>query len=358
MINYSILNPSTGSAITVVTVFGTDANQIIAKLVPANTAILNPVENKNYLISISIDGEPLDEALVCFRDSKYFLYLHASQAILSKLVHFLIAEGAYEACNSDDSSQLRALRLARSRFACHLFAATNINQLKYVVENAIVSCDKKRLELLYQHSYYAVLAQQTHAVFLTGPTNAGKSTLFNILVDKQLALVSNVCYTTRDALSASVILNGIEIELYDTPGSGDFDNAMQDLQSYNHFETLLSEADVIVNFYPLDKALPIDFNPNDEVLNFYSKLDLANNDVLQMLPDDAIKFSSVTGDGLEQIKKSLLHRLYPYSLPKIGDTVCFSKKQYEIVKKLCKILEKDKINEAMELYKNNEKVFR
>lgn len=55
-------------------------------------------------------------------------------------------------------------------------------------------------------------------VVLAGLPNAGKSTLFNRLVERESALVSNQPGTTRDYLSAKVGLSGHEIELIDTAG--------------------------------------------------------------------------------------------------------------------------------------------
>ncbi len=55
-------------------------------------------------------------------------------------------------------------------------------------------------------------------VVLVGPPNAGKSRLFNALIDRDLALVSDVAGTTRDYLSAPCHCVDITIELIDTAG--------------------------------------------------------------------------------------------------------------------------------------------
>jgi len=56
-------------------------------------------------------------------------------------------------------------------------------------------------------------------VVLAGPPNAGKSTLFNILVGgTRRALVSETAGTTRDYLSAEATLDGLLVELIDTAG--------------------------------------------------------------------------------------------------------------------------------------------
>jgi len=58
-------------------------------------------------------------------------------------------------------------------------------------------------------------------VVLVGAPNAGKSSLFNALVDSDAAIVSAIAGTTRDYLSARVRLGAIECELVDTAGLDD-----------------------------------------------------------------------------------------------------------------------------------------
>ena len=55
-------------------------------------------------------------------------------------------------------------------------------------------------------------------VVLVGRPNVGKSSLFNLLVEKRVALVSDVPGTTRDVVRKNLFLKGVEITLEDTAG--------------------------------------------------------------------------------------------------------------------------------------------
>jgi tRNA modification GTPase len=55
-------------------------------------------------------------------------------------------------------------------------------------------------------------------VVLAGPANAGKSTLFNALVERDAAIVSPIAGTTRDRIEAPVVRGGIAYVLTDTAG--------------------------------------------------------------------------------------------------------------------------------------------
>ena len=55
-------------------------------------------------------------------------------------------------------------------------------------------------------------------VVLAGPPNAGKSTLFNALIESDAAIVAPVAGTTRDVLTHPVALAGVPFRFFDTAG--------------------------------------------------------------------------------------------------------------------------------------------
>ena len=58
-------------------------------------------------------------------------------------------------------------------------------------------------------------------VVLAGPPNAGKSTLFNALVEDDAAITAPVAGTTRDVLTRAVALSGVPVVFADTAGLRD-----------------------------------------------------------------------------------------------------------------------------------------
>lgn len=66
------------------------------------------------------------------------------------------------------------------------------------------------------------LASDRPRAVLVGPPNAGKSSLFNALVQRPAALVADAAGTTRDYLTAPLDCDGMVWELIDTPGVAPF----------------------------------------------------------------------------------------------------------------------------------------
>ena len=55
-------------------------------------------------------------------------------------------------------------------------------------------------------------------ISIVGPPNAGKSSLINLLAKRDVAIVTDVPGTTRDAISATLNLDGMKVEVIDTAG--------------------------------------------------------------------------------------------------------------------------------------------
>jgi tRNA modification GTPase len=67
----------------------------------------------------------------------------------------------------------------------------------------------------------AEVLREGYRVALAGPPNSGKSTLFNLLVDQDAAIVTAIPGTTRDVLLRTVALEGVPFTFVDTAGLRD-----------------------------------------------------------------------------------------------------------------------------------------
>ena len=66
-------------------------------------------------------------------------------------------------------------------------------------------------------------------VAIVGNTNVGKSTLLNLLLHEEKAIVSDIHGTTRDFIEDSTIINGIQFRFVDTAGIRDTDDVVESI---------------------------------------------------------------------------------------------------------------------------------
>ena len=134
----------------------------------------------------------------------------------------------------------------------------------------------KAAEILRSGYYCAVV----------GYPNAGKSSLFNRLLDRPRALVSHIPGTTRDYLEESIIIEGYTIHLYDTAGLRETEDTIE-LQGMLVTGSLLEQSDQIVIVNDASKGFDQSDALRDELKAKYpgTRIDIIQNkmDVVESL---------------------------------------------------------------------------
>jgi len=89
----------------------------------------------------------------------------------------------------------------------------NFNQIEKKIRKFFTNCNN-----LLHKNRTNIEQKNICRIMLVGPVNVGKSTLFNKIIDKDRAIVTNIKGTTRDILSNEFILNSNRFEIFDTAG--------------------------------------------------------------------------------------------------------------------------------------------
>ncbi|MBQ2559622.1 MAG: tRNA uridine-5-carboxymethylaminomethyl(34) synthesis GTPase MnmE [Fibrobacter sp.] len=145
---------------------------------------------------------------------------------------------------------------------------------------------------------------------LYGAPNAGKSSLVNALLGEDRVLVSNVPGTTRDFVEVRLFLPGGEVRLVDTAGIAERATDELDALSMKKSKEILEEADLKILVVDssderrgCEKGVPSVIAPDFVV---YSKSDLRDSNK----KTDALQVSSKTGEGLDELKRSMNETLF------------------------------------------------
>ena len=157
-------------------------------------------------------------------------------------------------------------------------------------------------------------------VVLAGAANAGKSSLFNLLVKEDRAIVSPVPGTTRDFIETWIDLDGIPVRLFDTAGLRSSDD-MVESEGIRRSEALMDDADLIIYLVDPDDALLPENIDSDRTLVVYSKRDK------RRMADD-LSISSVTGEGVSELIGEVKERLMGLSPQEEGGLSIDSERQY------------------------------
>lgn len=174
------------------------------------------------------------------------------------------------------------------------------------------------LELLARSFAYGRVVRHGISLAIVGRPNAGKSSLFNRLADRDRAIVTAIPGTTRDLVTERVSLGGIPLELVDTAG---LRPAMDEAESrgIEKSQEALAEADValLVLDASADQLTPEEITllnrlSTHQVILVANKSDLPPGGVIeegrQHVSADVqlIATSALTGEGVEALREHIL----------------------------------------------------
>jgi tRNA modification GTPase len=173
-------------------------------------------------------------------------------------------------------------------------------------------------------------------VVLTGPPNAGKSSLMNALVGYQRAIVDPLAGTTRDVVSATTALDGWPVEFSDTAGVRPSDIPLE-RGGILLAEAKVSSADLVVLVFDASQAafseagIPAPLERRPDVLVVYNKRDLVADADPRSYP--GLLTSALTGEGIGELARNIAAGLVP-DAPNPGEAVLFTHPQIERIETL------------------------
>lgn len=128
---------------------------------------------------------------------------------------------------------------------------------------------------------------------ILGKPNAGKSSLMNVLVGEERAIVTEIAGTTRDTLEEHIRLQGISLNVVDTAGIRQTDDVVENI-GVKKAKHAAIDADLIL--YVVDASCPLDDNDKEiiELIRDRNALVLLNKSDLE---------AQVDADLLEQLTK-------------------------------------------------------
>ena len=150
---------------------------------------------------------------------------------------------------------------------------------------------------------------------IIGKPNAGKSSLLNLILNEERAIVSEQKGTTRDTIEEFVTIEGITLKLIDTTGIRETSDEIEKI-GVKKSKKLIDDAELVIAIFDGTKDLDED---DYEILNLIkcknaivllNKIDISetkliNNEQIKKLNKKTIKISAKTGENLDELYKSI-----------------------------------------------------
>lgn len=148
-----------------------------------------------------------------------------------------------------------------------------------------------------------ILREGLHVV-ISGPPNAGKSSLLNSLLGYERAIVSDLAGTTRDTIEEMVNLKGIPVRLTDTAGIREVEESIESegvfraMRELNRADLVLIVVDATIDKKENEK---IKFTSSDEInhIKVFNKADLGIHNSYKR--EEGVQISCLEGKGIETL---------------------------------------------------------
>jgi tRNA modification GTPase len=156
-----------------------------------------------------------------------------------------------------------------------------------------------------EQSQYAIRVRDGFRVAIIGAPNAGKSSLLNVLAQRDAAIVSPIAGTTRDIVEVRLVLSGVVVWIGDTAGLRATEDTIE-VEGVNRALKHASDADLRIGVI----ASPEERSALDSIMMPDDIVVLAKCDMMKWSPDhpNDICVSSVTKTGIDALEAAIVAR--------------------------------------------------
>jgi tRNA modification GTPase len=178
-----------------------------------------------------------------------------------------------------------------------------------------LSAIAEELKLVFTKAKQGSLLREGMQIVLVGQPNVGKSSLMNQLSGEEVAIVTSVAGTTRDALKSFIQINGLPLHIVDTAGLRETNDEVEKIgiartyRALENAQVALLLVDAAHSISDEEKSILSRLPQEIGKIWVHNKIDTTKETpkVVEKSGETHIYLSAKTGEGVELLKQHLLN---------------------------------------------------
>lgn len=220
---------------------------------------------------------------------------------------------------------------------------TNLNISDILVRN------KKRLEELENSFSNGKILREGIKTAIIGRPNAGKSSLLNLLLNEERAIVTEIEGTTRDTIEEFISLGGVPFKIIDTAGIRETDDTVEKIGVQKAID-IAKDSDLIIAIFDITKKLTeedkkiLEISKDKKSIIILNKIDLnqigVDKKIFEKYSNNIVTISTKTQEGVPELLDMMQKLVVTEEIKNDGELLVINSRHKALVHKAIMSLEK------------------
>ncbi len=204
------------------------------------------------------------------------------------------------------------------------------------------------LESLEKSFYNGKILREGISTAIIGRPNAGKSSLLNVILNEERAIVTDVEGTTRDSIEEYISIDGIPLKIIDTAGIRNANDEVEKIGVQKAIE-IAKKSDIVIAIFDSNKLLTkedkeiLDLLKNKNAIIILNKIDLERKieiTDIEKLEKPIVEISTKTREGIDKLYNEISKMFKLKEIANDGETIVSNVRHKNIIINSRKNLEK------------------
>ena len=213
----------------------------------------------------------------------------------------------------------------------------------------------KILEELEKSFYNGKILREGISTAIIGRPNSGKSSLLNLILKEERAIVTDVEGTTRDTIEEYVSIEGVPLKIIDTAGIRAASDEVEKIGVLKAKE-IAEKSDIIIALFDVNKELTqedydiIKLLKGKNSIILLNKIDLEkkiDKKVFKEINAPIVEISTKTGEGIDELYSAIVNKFKLNEIANDGELIVSNNRHKNII-----IKTRENLNKAIDTIKN------